>query len=225
MILFVFLTLFSCSFSLAAELKPFEAKYSISRNDKKTGEQITRLTQLDDNLWKIEDQIIGTNGLASVIGFNRTETTEFTEIDGQYHAIRHNMKQKAAFSKKQYKFTWNESTQNFDIIHKGTQVTYSPQNAHLISAQMMPIALSKAACRQQQNLNLSVLKHKKPKTYRFSIQQQTQKITAHRLYDAGVKKTTETWFDETKNCLPSKQIHKDHDEPVIKTQLIEFTWL
>lgn len=222
--LLIFLILFSISTSLAADLKPFEAKYSISRDGKKTGEQITRLTQLNDNLWQVEDRIIGTNGLASMIGFTRTETTTFKMLESQFQATKHTMKQKAAFSKKRYEFTWNEVAQKFDIKHKDKNVTYDADNEPVISAQLMPIALARAACQQQQTLQLNVLKNKQPKTYHFTIKSQNPQ-TAQRVYPAHTQKSTRTWFDETKQCLPKKQVHKDHNEPVIETKLIEFKWL
>ncbi len=222
--LLLFLTIFSCSVGFAAELKPFEAKYSISRDGKKTGEQTTQLTQLGDNLWQIKDQIIGTNGLASVIGFSRTEITEFTVNEGLFQATKHSMEQKAAFSKKRYDFVWNTAAQIFDITHKDKKSTYVPQQKHIISTHLMPIALAYAACQQQQSIELKVLKNKQPKTYQFKIDTNTPK-TAQRVYGEQVKKTTKTWFDESKQCLPIKQIHQNHDEPLIETQLLDFTWL
>ncbi|MCB1584266.1 MAG: hypothetical protein R3E90_14320 [Marinicella sp.] len=223
-LLIIYSLLIVSSFSFAVELRPYEATYSITRDGKKTGEQITRLTRTGKDSWRIEDHIAGTNGLASFIGFNRTEITDFTQERGQFQTTKHTMQQEAAFSKKQYQFTWNEVLNQFEIQYKDQKVSYTPKNETIISTQLMPLLLSLAACEQQQKLELNVLKNKQPRTYHFIIEKQPQN-TAKRIYEENINKSTQMWFDDKRQCLSVKQIHKDNDEPVIETQLIDFNWL
>lgn len=223
--LLAFVTLFLFTFSSHSEdLRAFEAKYDITRAGKKTGEQITKLTHLNQNLWRLEDQIKGTNGMASLIGFSRSEITDFEYKDGQFNAKRHTMLQKAAFSKKVYQFIWDETKNHFEVKHKGKDTEFKPVNQNIISAQMMPLALSMAACLQQPKLTLNVLKSKWPKTYDFVFDQTTH-TNARRVYDAKENKSSQVWFDKRQNCLPIKQSHKDNDEPEIITTLVTINWL
>lgn len=209
---------------VAAELKPFKATYKITRDGKKTGEQTTVLTQINDNHWRLVDKIIGTNGLASMIGFSRTETTDFKFSGDNLMAINHQMRQKAAFSKKQYSFKWRESTQQYQVKHKGDIHQYAPSDDAVISAQLMPLSLALAACNQRSKLDLLVLKNKKPKNYQFTIKQ-SHPMSAQRVYESSKQKESITWLDYEKQCLPIKQSHQDNDEPRIETTLIKFNWL
>lgn len=221
----IFLILTIVPFSgFSADLKPFEATYNITRDGKKTGEQTTKLTQTNNNLWQIEDKIIGTNGLASMIGFSRTERTEFKLFEGKLVAMNHHMQQKAAFSKKKYAFNWDENSQQYQINHKDKTHQYSPNKHNIISAQLMPLSLALAACDHQEKLDLWVLKNKKPKNYHFTINNQNP-MSAQRIYGESIKKKSITWFDDKNMCLPVKQSHTDNNDPKIETTLTKFKWL
>ena len=206
------------------ELMAYEAKYDINRGGKKTGEQITRLTQLAPNLWRIEDQITGTNGMASFIGFSRSETTDFSTSKNRYFATKHRMQQKAAFSKKNYQFIWKDDKKLYEIDDNNKKVVLSPVNKNIVSAQLMSLILADAACSQKSEMDLTVLKNKQPKDYLFKINTKDS-LNAERVYDRQSKKSTQIWFDKNRLCLPIKQIHKENDEPTIETSLIDFKWL
>ncbi len=214
----------SANLSDANEIQPFEATYEIIRGGKVTGKQTTVLEQISDNHWSIKDTIIGTSGMASLIGFKRIETTEFEYINNDLMATHHQMKQKAAFSNREYTFTWLPEKSIYSIIYKDQTDQFDPQGKAIISAQLMPMALALAACKQQYDVELLVLKNKMAKPYQFQISN-TEKLIAERKYSGEQSKISKTWLDPERQCLPIEQSHQDGNEPNIITKLIDFKWL
>ncbi len=209
---------------LANPIQPYVAKYEISRGGKVTGEQTTTLKKTGKNSWTLRDEIVGTSGMASIIGFKRTEITQFNFRDGLLFATSHQMSQKAAFSKKKYQFKWQPDQAKYQINHKGKESSYNPDGKNTISSQLMPMALALAACQKTKQTELMVLKNKTAKPYSFKLSL-GENMMAERVYQPNQNKTSRTWLDPTRSCLPWKQSHQDDNDPVIVTELIEFKWL
>jgi len=208
----------------AIELKPFTATYQISRGGKVTAQQTTRLTQISDTLWQIEDNIIGTKGMASLMGFKRTEITQFELTNEQIVATQHKMRQKVAFSKRNYNFIYDKSKSEYSGTYKDKPFTISTnQTKPVISSQLLPLAIAIEACNNQSEADFNVIKSNSSKTYHFRFEKNKQP-TANRVYPPNSKKKTQSWLDQTKHCWPTKQLHSESDEPTIETTLIEFKW-
>ena len=222
--LFTYLCILTSSVSaFAAEIRPFEATYQITRGGDPTGQQTTVLNKIDDNHWSIVDTIVGTNGLASFVGFKRTESTEFKYSDNGLVAIKHDMLQKAALSKRKYHFELDSINNQYTVNLKDKQSILEPQLNTVISSQLLPIAIAIAACEKNTLINLNVLKSKSTSPYQFELSAH-KNFYAKRIYPVEVEKQTVSWLDETKQCLPIKNIHEVKGEPTIETTLTEFKW-
>lgn len=206
-------------------LKPFVATYDILKDGKKTGQQITKLIQLTNEEWQITDNIKGTHGIASVIGFERNESTTFKQTTTGLMAIDHKMTQKAAFSKRKYNFKFDQQKQQYDIDFKGESFHFKPKlDTVIISSQMMPLSLAISACSHHTYHQMNILKNKKSKDYQFDIDDMNQ-LTVHRRYPSEENKSTQSLLDRNKQCLPYKQIHKNGHQDTIETILKDFQWL
>jgi len=221
--LFLYTLLFTAQ-SNATEIQPFEATYEVIRGGKVTGKQTTLVEKLSGDKWIIKDSIIGTSGMASLIGFKRTETTEFIYQGNEIFATHHEMFQKAAFNKKSYTFDWQPTKSNYVIKHKDQNHWLDTQGKPVISSQLMPMVLAQAACRQQDTVNLLVLKSTKVKPYQFNISHQ-KTLIAERVYNDQQTKASKTTLDPQRQCLPIEQSHQDNSKPLIVTRLINFKWL
>lgn len=210
--------------AVAAEIRPFEATYQITRGGDPTGQQTTVLSKIDDTHWSIVDTILGTNGLASFVGFKRTESTEFKYTENGLVAIKHDMLQKAALSKRKYHFELDSINNQYTVNYKDKQSLLEPQLNSVISSQLLPIAIAIAACEKNNLINFTVLKNKNTSPYQFELSAH-KKIHAKRIYPVEVEKQTISWLDETKQCLPIKNIHEVKGEPTIETTLTHFKWL
>lgn len=219
----VYIVLFA-TLTHATEIQPFEATFDVIRGGKVTGKQSTLLEKISENKWSIKDSITGTSGMASFIGFKRTETTEFEYKNNELIATHHEMNQKAAFSKKTYTFNWQADKSQFSINHKNQTSQFDPKDKKIISTQLMPLALALAACNQKNEVKLWVLKNNAAKPYQFKISN-SDKLTADRVYNEGQTKSSKTLLDPNKQCLPIEQSHQDGDKPQITTKLISFKWL
>ncbi|MFC3193662.1 hypothetical protein ACFODZ_05365 [Marinicella sediminis] len=213
------------SLALASELKPYQATYEIIRGGKVTGEQTTELKRLNNNQWLLTDTTKGTRGMASLIGFKRQETSEFTFVDGQLFVTRHSMNQKAAFNKRQYQFTYDAQEKQYKGTRKGDQFTLAVTEQNIISAHMLPLALSLTACQQDARAAIDLLKSTNLSHYQFTFNYQSDKITSQRVFSTPRKKSSTAQLDASKNCLPVTQTHQEENEPEINSRLTAFNWL
>jgi hypothetical protein len=209
--------------STAVELRPFKATYEVTRGGKVTGKQTTELKQISQHVWQLSDFMEGTRGMASVLGFERHETTEFIIQNGSLQATSHEMTQKAAFSKRRYRFSFDASQHSYSGKHKDNPFELQDSRA-VISAHLIPLALGLAACQQQDELKLTILKSDKTRDYHFTINQQAHPVTAFRQFAANSQRTSQSWLSDKSMCLPEKQLHRESDEPEIMTRLTSFDW-
>ena len=208
----------------AQELKPFKAVYEVSRDGKVTGKQVTELKRTTNNQWRLTDVLEGTRGMASVLGFERRETTTFSWHNQQLTVLEHQMQQKAAFSKRRYRFSYDPTQQLYTGEHKGDSFTTAGDQT-VISAHLIPLVIGLAACQQQQAADLKLLKSKKIRDYRFTINSTQQAMTANRVFPPESQRTSQSTLDPQRMCLPTAQTHIEEDQPEVNSRLVEFTWL
>jgi len=139
----------------------YQAEYQITRGDKPTAQQSTELIVIKPQHYKLTDRTKGTHGLASVTGFERTESTEFT-LDGvKLLAINHRMKQDVAYSKREFQF--NQSAGSAEITGKHQKKACSiSSDQPPVSAHMIPWWLGHLACNGMTPERVNLLKSKQP---------------------------------------------------------------
>lgn len=209
----------------AQELKPFKAVYEISRDGKVTGQQVTRLQQTADGQWQLTDVLEGTRGMASVLGFERRESTTFSWRDQQLTVHEHRMQQKAAFSKRRYRFSHDLTEGRYTGEHKGDTFTAEAGQETVISAHLIPVVIGLAACQDHHEKQFKLLKSKKIRDYRFTIRHNGQTLTASRIFAPGIERTSQSTLDPERMCLPTAQTHIEEDQPEVHSKLIDFSWL
>ena len=201
-------------------LNDFEAEYQVLKDGKVTGQQKTTLTISSPHLYTLKDTTKGTKGLASMLGFKRTETTELEFSTSGLNAIQHQMQQKVSFKKKRYHF---KKTENAYIgKHKGN--AFETADNAVLSSHAIPIGLSLISCKQPGQHQFTILKSDQSKVYQFQSQQQADGlIRVDRIYPPERKRTTTLWLDPKQNCLPVKSRHQEDGEDPIETRLIKLT--
>jgi len=204
------------SFSCFA-LSDFEAQYQILRDGKETGQQTTTLTVAAPHLYVLSDTTKGTKGMASMLGFKRTETTELEYSPQGLLALKHNMQQKISFKKKRYHFERTHDT--YVGQYKGD--AFQVNDAQVLSSHAIPIGLSLISCQQPGEHQFTVLKSENSKVYHFKSQQQADGLVrVDRIYPPERKRITTIWLDPKRNCLPVKSYHKEDGEAPIETRLL-----
>ena len=133
------------------------------------------------------------------------------------------MQQKVAFQRKSFQF--KALANNNTIVGHEKQAFTLETTVKPISSHMLPLWLSAQVCRakKQHNKQISipVLKSKRIKTYQFLIFNEShQFFRLERIYPANTQRSSEIWLDKNKNCLPTKTLHREADEPVIETKLL-----
>ncbi|WP_223788970.1 hypothetical protein [Marinicella meishanensis] len=196
----------------------YQAKYQILRGGKPTAQQVTELT-ISNNRYTLKDHTEGTHGLASMTGFERTESTQFTLQGLAILTIEHRMKQTVAFSKKAYQFRAEPGSTTIRGQHKKKPFQVTAE-VRPVSAHMMPWWLGHQVCNGLLPKAVTVLKSKQLRTYHFQIVEEADGLVRmDRIYPAGTDKSTSTWLDTKQHCLPVKTRHREGDDPVIETVL------
>lgn len=217
-LVFILGTFLLSSISLAETFKflpDYEATYTITRGGKPSAVQITRFSTQASS-FQLTDQTKGTHGLASMTGFNRTETTEFSIEKLNIKEIKHLMNQKVAFSKKSFQF---EKQKNI-ITGKGKNKFTVSAESNPISAHLLPIWLSSLACSGETQIEIPVIKSKNIKYYQFKVfDESNQYYRVERQFPKNKKRSTKIWLDKNQGCFPTKTRHQEKDEPIITTQL------
>ncbi|WP_395375267.1 hypothetical protein [Marinicella sp. W31] len=201
-------------------LSDFEAEYQILKDGKVTGQQKTTFKVASPQTYILKDTTKGTKGLASMLGFKRTETTELEFTASGLNALNHQMQQKISFKKKRYHFKKTDNT--YIGKHKGD--TFQTEDINVLSSHAIPIGLSLISCQQPGQHQFTVLKSERSKVYNFQSQLQGDGlIRVDRIYSPERKRTTSIWLDPKQNCLPIKSRHQEDGEDPIETRLLNLT--
>jgi hypothetical protein len=215
--------LFFISFLLsfnAFGLETFKANYKVFKSGKEIGKSTIELIQ-DGGSFLLIDETDGTHGMASFLGFKRSETTSFYEIDGNLNPHSYLMKQKVAFNKREssYKIDFDSNTVSGN--HKGTSWNINNFSENYSTPNLVKINLSLDICAgKTDNLNYKVLDAGKLKQYNFVIEKEENSVVEISKKHSKASRITKTWLDKNQHCLPVKTYHLEEGEEPIETQLI-----
>lgn len=215
--------LFVSTFTVQA-LDLFKAEYDVYKGGKKIGLSSIELTS-DAPFYSLANKTNGTHGMASFLGFKRTESTLFTYNDDQFQIESYQMKQKVAFNKRQSEYQIDKQSKMVYGNHKGkdwqskTPTVFSTPN-------LVSLNLSQDICKDKKlGLDYQVLKDAKIKGYNFKIVSEKNGVIEIDRIHSKPSRITKTWLDTNQQCLPVRTYHIEDGEDPVETKLIKITFL
>ena len=130
----------------------FKADYKVYKDGKEIGSSSIELSQ-DAPFYKITDKSNGTHGMASFLGFKRTEETLFLDNNGQFLPESYKMYQKVAFNKRSSEFQIDAEKHTAYGKYKGDE-WQSPVPTVFSTPNLVSLNLFKDICSgEKENLN------------------------------------------------------------------------
>lgn len=221
MIKYTTLLLFSLSVNVHA-LNLFKAEYKVYKDGKEIGTSSIELSQ-EAPFYKITDKSNGTHGMASFLGFKRTEETLFSINNGQFSPESYKMNQKVAFNKRSSEFQIDTVKHTAIGKYKGDE-WQTPVPSTFSTPNLVSLNLFKDICAgKTDNLNYPVLKKGKIQTYQFKITSQNDGIIEVDKIHSKPSRITKTWLDTKQQCIPVKTYHAEEGEDPLETKLKQLT--
>jgi hypothetical protein len=206
----------------AHALDLFKAEYKVYKNGKEIGTSSIELSQ-ETPFYKIIDKSNGTHGLASFLGFKRTEETIFLDSDGQFLPQSYKMNQKVAFNKRSSEFKIDTEKHTAIGKYKGNE-WQSKVPTVFSTPNLVSLNLFHDICAgKTENLNYPVLKKGKIQTYQFKITSKKDGIIEVDKVHSKPTRITKTWLDSKQQCIPVKTYHVEKDEDPLESKLIQLT--
>jgi len=91
----------------APPLQPFSATYQAFYKGKEAGDAIMRVTHTGGAQWRVDMQVVGRRGFASVLGLNLEQSTVFENRNGQYVPLSQSTVRKGLFLGKKITGTYD----------------------------------------------------------------------------------------------------------------------
>lgn len=197
----------------------FKADYTVFKDGKKIGLSSIELTK-NAPFYTITDKTNGTHGMASFLGFKRSEVTLFTEEQGNYSPDSYEMNQKVAFNKRHSDYQIDKEHNKAYGNYKGDEWETETQQ-HILTPNLVSLKLFNDICTgKMNNLSYDVLKKGKIQQYQFSITSKVDNIIEVDKIHAKPTRVTKMWLDTNQKCLPIKTYHIEEDEDALETRLI-----
>jgi len=209
-----------CIFTSAASaIEPFKAEYTVFKDGKKIGLSSIELSY-DAPFYTITDSTNGTHGMASFLGFKRSEVSLFTEKEGAFHTESYSMNQKVAFNKRNSDF--QVDYENKLVVGKHKDEDWQLDLPHVFSTpNLVSLNLFQDICAgKTENLSYPIIKDGKVNQYDFKITSIENNIIEVDKLHSKPERITKTWLDTKQRCLPIKTYHKEEGEDPIETKLI-----
>ncbi len=208
----------------ALALDLFKADYTVFKDGKQIGKSSMQLTK-DKSFFTIADKTNGTHGMASLLGFKRSESTVFTEKDGVLIPESYQMKQKVAFNKQasEYKIDRqiDRDKQQVAGSYKGDDWQLDTIDSFL-TPNLVSLKLFNDICAGNKNdLTYQVLKKGKLKTYNFTVTSKQDNILEVDKIHSNPSTITKMWLDTNKQCLPIRTYHIQEGEDSLETKLVQ----
>ena len=94
------------------QLRPFSGNYQVFRGERPLGTATMRLVNTGGNRWRIDLNIVGTQGIAGAAGVNIQQSTVFDANGNQYRPVSQSTVQRALFSTRKTvgTYDWGKST-------------------------------------------------------------------------------------------------------------------
>ena len=202
--------------------KPFEARYRVSEDGDEMGESVVRLFR-DQNHWRLDSVVRGTHGLASLLGFKRTESTLFDwryqPPDDLWLPLSYRFSQKVAFKKKTSQFQYDPKT---GIAHgkSGSRSWQLPIKPPFITPNLVVLTLARDLCDGQQDIHYRVLDKGKVKDYHFTVVGTEKGLIKVTKEHGSPERVTESWHDPRRQCLNVRSRHKEPGDDWLETVLV-----
>ncbi|MCF6318907.1 MAG: hypothetical protein L3J83_06475 [Proteobacteria bacterium] len=208
----------------ALALDLFKADYTVFKDGKQIGKSSMQLTK-DKSFYTITDKTNGTHGMASLLGFKRSESTVFTETDGALIPESYQMQQKVAFNKKvsgyQIDRQIDRDKQQVTGSYKGDDWQLDTTDSFL-TPNLVSLKLFNDICAENNSdLTYQVLKKGKLQTYNFTITSKKDNILEVDKIHSNPSRITKMWLDTNKQCLPIRTYHIQEGEDSLETKLVQ----
>ncbi len=220
------LTLLTSYNVLALDL--FKAEYKVYKDGKIIGTSSIELAPVDNSqnksldnsaLYKIIDTTKGTHGMASFLGFKRSEETIFNDNNSHFIPQSYEMKQKVAFKKRQSKYKVDINNNTAKGNYKGDKWENKVPKV-FTTPNLVSLALSRDICAgKMDNLNYKVLKKGTIQDYQFKITSEKDGIIEVDKVHSKPSRITKTWLDTNQQCIPVRTYHKEKDEDALESKL------
>ncbi len=206
-------------------LLPFEARYIIYEDGDEMGESSVILKKTTDH-WQLDSVARGTHGLASLLGFKRSETTVFdwqaTAGEDRWLPLSYRFSQKVAFKKKTRHFSFDR--QRGQATGKnGSKAWQLPVKPPFITPNLVIVSLARDLCRGQTDIHYRVLDKGKIKDYHFVVLGLEDDLIKVSKEHGTPERITESWHDPARGCLNVRSRHKEPGDDWLETVLTSAT--
>jgi len=216
----IYTTLFTILAFNVQALNLFKADYTVYKDGKEIGSSSIELTH-DAPYYKITDKSSGTHGMASFLGFKRSEVTLFTENNSHFFPESYKMNQKVAFNKRNSEYHVDVKEHKAYGKYKGNE-WQSPVPAEFSTPNLVSLNLFQDICTgKTQDLNYTVLKKGKLQTYQFKITSQKNGVIEVDKIHSKPTRITKTWLDSKHQCIPIKTYHVEEGEDPLESKLVQ----
>lgn len=217
------LLILTCAAASSPEPRLYTAQYDVYEDGSIKAGMTSTLKKTDNNQYRLTDITEGTAGLASLLNFQRTETTDFIVQPDYIEATRHSMRQKVAFKNKYFEFHHRPGEPVYQGLDDKKPFQVNSEQP-LLSTQLISWQLTRDVCHQpEKTLQWSVLKSNQAKQYSFDIiAVDNHKTLVHRRYQNRPDKSTAIWIN-TQDCIIEEIIYKK-DDKVVRTVLENITY-
>ncbi|MDR6093563.1 MAG: DUF3108 domain-containing protein [Stenotrophomonas chelatiphaga] len=128
-------------------LEPFTATYQAFYKGKEAGDATMRVTHAGGTQWRVDMQVVGRRGFASVLGLNLEQSTVFENNGGQYRPLSQSTVRKGLFLGKKVTGTydWQAGTARWTGDLKKERTQPIPLQAGDQSALLLNLAIMRDA--------------------------------------------------------------------------------
>jgi len=199
-------------------LEPFKAEYTVFKDGKEIGDSSIELTK-GGMFYRLTDKTKGTHGMASFLGFKRSEESVFAENEGMFLVDSYQMNQKVAFNKRQSSFQVDKKTNMVYGKHKSDEWQIDLPK-HFYTPNLVSLKLFEDICAgKKQDIQYQVLKAGKLQNYTFKITSQKDSIIEIDKIHSKPTRVTKTWLDTNQHCIPVRTYHKEEGEDALESKL------
>lgn len=214
------LLLLTLSITNVCALDLFKADYTVFKDGEQIGKSSMQLSK-DETFYTITDKTKGTHGMASLLGFKRSESTVFTEADGALIPESYQMKQKVAFNKRVSEYQIDRDSNTTYGTYKGEDWQLDTTDSFL-TPNLVSLKLFNDICvGNKSDLTYQVLKKGKLKTYSFTITSRQDNILEVDKVHSEPSRITKMWLDANKQCLPTRTYHIEEGKDSLETKLVQ----
>lgn len=212
-------------------MRPFTGTYQVFRGEKPLGQATMRLVNTDGARWRIDLNILGTQGLAGAAGVNIQQSTVFDAAGNQYKPISQSTVRHALFATRKtvgiYNWAKNQASWSGDV-KKSRRGRLIPLQAGDMSGLLINLAVMRDA-KPGASLQYRFVDDSRMRMQTYAVAPATESVNVGDMtYDAmridrtnsGADRTT-VWFTP-EVPLPVRIHMKDGDDASLDLVLIQY---